>query len=656
MKNRWQDKEARQCKNDPLALRVYTSRLLGADADLVMHGGGNTSVKVRRSDPYGEETDVLCVKGSGWDLATIEKQGFAPVRMDHLLKMAQFPTLDDREMVRLQRLGLLDPSAPNPSVEAILHAIIPFRFVDHTHADAVVTVTNTPDGKKYIEKIYGGKVLVIPYVMPGFILAKYIYDLTRDLDWSKIEGIVLLNHGIFTFADDAKTSYETMIKLVSRAERFLKTHARIKPAASFAKPVNLIDLAKIRREVSLARGKSVVAILDGNLDQVRFCSCRDIRSVSRRGPLTPDHVIRTKPKPVVISEDIAASIKHFVKQYREYFRRNKKKDLLCLDPSPQWAIWPGRGTIAFGRSVKDARIVADITAHTTRAIEQAQALGGWKVLSEKDIFEMEYWVLEQAKLAKKDQDPILQGKIALVTGAAGGIGRACVEKFLSQGAVVAALDINPKVEEMFVTPDVLGLNVDVTEHSQLQAAVEATVRRFGGLDIVIANAGIFPPSERLENMQDAAWAKSMKINLDSSQKLLKFAIPFLKLGNDPSVVLIASKNVPAPGPGAGAYSVAKAGLTQLGRIAALELAQYGIRVNILHPNAVFDTALWTEDVLQKRAKSYGLSVADYKRNNLLKTEVTSRDVAALACALASPLFAKTTGAQIPVDGGNERVI
>ncbi|PIW65295.1 MAG: bifunctional aldolase/short-chain dehydrogenase, partial [Candidatus Omnitrophica bacterium CG12_big_fil_rev_8_21_14_0_65_50_5] len=528
--------------------------------------------------------------------------------------------------------------------------------VDHTHADSVVTVTNTPDGKKYIRDIYGGKVLVIPYVMPGFILAKYIYKLTRDLDWPKVEGIILLNHGIFTFADDAKTSYESMIRLVSRAERFLKTKTRIASVSSSAQLVNLTDLAKIRREVSLSRGQSVVAILDGNPDQVRFSSREDIRSVSQRGPLTPDHVIRPKPKPVVIGEDITAGIKRYVQQYRKYFRRNTKKGLVCLEPSPQWALWPGRGTIAFGRSLKDARIVADITAHTTRAIERAQALGGWSVLSEHDIFEMEYWVLEQAKLAKKDHEPVLQGKIALVTGAAGGIGRACVETFLAQGAVVAALDIKDEVEDMFAAPDVLGLKADVTDHSQLRAAVEATVRRFGGLDIVVANAGIFPPSERLEAIQDAAWAKSMRVNLESSQKLLKFAIPFLKLGNDPSVVLIASKNVPAPGPGAGAYSVAKAGLTQLGRVAALELAEHNIRVNILHPNAVFDTAIWTRDVLRTRAKSYGLSVADYKRSNLLKTEVTSADVAALAAALASPLFAKTTGAQIPVDGGNERVI
>jgi len=309
-----------------------------------------------------------------------------------------------------------------------------------------------------------------------------------------------------------------------------------------------------------------------------------------------------------------------------------------------------------GRTVGEASIISDINYHTIHAIEQAEALGGWQVLSEPEIFEVEYWELEQAKGRAGAPGPVLQGKIALVTGAASGIGRACVEALHAQGATVAALDINPAITTAFTQKGILGQTCDVTSAEQLKAAIEATVRQFGGLDILVCNAGMFPSSQTIETMDAKAWSRSLELNLTSHQQLLQLAIPYLKLGVDPAVVIIASKNVPAPGPGAGAYSVAKAGLTQLARVAALELGQFGIRVNVMHPNAVFDTGIWTPEVLEKRAASYGISVDAYKKNNVLQVEITSKDVAALACAMVGPLFAKTTGAQVPIDGGNDRVI
>ena len=283
-------------------------------------------------------------------------------------------------------------------------------------------------------------------------------------------------------------------------------------------------------------------------------------------------------------------------------------------------------------------------------------MGGWKVLSEKDLFEMEYWELEQAKLTKKGTPPLLQGQVALVTGAASGIGRACVEVLQAQGAVVIALDIAPSITTCFKQKTILGLVADVTQTKAIQQAIATGIRQFGGLDIVISNAGLFPVSETIAAMNPTTWDQSLALNLTSHQRLLQACIPYLKQGINPSVIMIASKNVPAPGPGASAYSVAKAGQTQLARVAALELASFGIRVNMLHPNAVFDTGIWTPEVLEKRAQHYGLTVEEYKTNNLLKTEITSKNVAELACAMAGPLFAKTTGAQIPIDGGNERVI
>jgi len=658
MKSLWDQQEAQQYENDPLAMRVYTSRLLGRDPSLVMHGGGNTSLKMKVTNLFGEEEDILYVKGSGWDLATIEAPGFAPVRLSVLEKMATLEALTDSRMVSVQRSAMIDPNAPNPSVEAILHAILPFTYVDHTHADAVVAISNTPDGEARIHELYGEKVLIIPYVMPGFILSKEIYNRLQEVDITQYEGMILLNHGVFSFANDARTSYERMIELVDMAEQYLQREDALQIVESEGEE-DLTRLAQLRKAVSELRGGAVVARLNNSSKARGFSSLPEISDIALRGTLTPDHVIRTKPKPLMLGfgaeEELQGLLKNYVDGYQAYFERNTDGSLTCLEPSPRWAVWKGHGTVSFGRSEKEAMIIHDINEHTMEAIQWAEHLGRWETISEKDLFDMEYWELEQAKLKKKGKGSPLQGKIVLVTGAASGIGRACVEVFAAQGAVVAALDISPCVCKQ-ERPGVLGLHCDVTDADALKKAVEQTVRHFGGLDIVVSNAGNFPPSRSLENMESDIWEKSMRLNLFSHQYLLSACIPYLKEGVEPAVIVVASKNVPAPGPGASAYSVAKAGLTQLSRVAALELARYQIRVNTLHPNAVFDTGIWTDDVLQARAAHYGISVQEYKTNNLLKVEIQSKDVAELAALLASPAFAKTTGAQIPIDGGNERVI
>lgn len=652
----WNDNKAKAFLNDPLQLRVYTSRLLGLEPELVLHGGGNTSVKVKKENTFGDIEETLYVKGSGVDLTNVQPAGFAPVKLEVLNKMASLEKLDDADLLGLQRTSMLDPDSPNPSIEAVLHAIIPFKYVDHTHADSVVTISNNERGEKLIQEIYKDRVLIVPYVMPGFILAKKVYELTRNLDWSKVEGIILLNHGVFTFADDARTSYEKMIHIASLADDYLKKQGVFDSVAK-AEPVeDLLSLARIRHQVSVAKGDAMIARLDQSPAACGFANLSDVDSIVTRGPMTLDHVIRTKPVPVILKNDIEKDIADYSLKYKKYFDRNTDGNLTCLDTAPRWGVWPEHGSISFGRSVKEADVVADIAGHTMRAIQLGEALGGWKPLPEKDIFHMEYWTLQQAKLKKKESSLELQGKIALITGAASGIGRACAEALYEQGSVVVGLDINPEITGIFNQQDRAGLTCDVTDDKAVQEAVEFIVRSFGGLDILVTNAGIFPASRSIEEMDAESWNRSMEINLTSHQRLLKACIPYLKQGIDPAVIFIASKNVPAPGPGASAYSVAKAGLTQLARIAAMELAVFGIRVNIVHPNAVFDTGIWTQEVLEGRAKHYGLTVAEYKTKNLLKTEVTSKDVAAMVCAMAGRAFAKTTGAQVPVDGGNERVI
>lgn len=656
MKSLWNDAQAAKYHSDPLALRVYTSRLLGQDPTLVLHGGGNTSVKINTTNRFGETEELLYVKGSGWDLATIEAAGFASVRLAVLQKMAQLEQLTDAEMVKLQRAAMIDPNAPNPSVEAILHALIPFKYVDHTHADAVITITNTDKGAERIRQLYGDQVLIVPYVMPGFILAKKIAELTQAIDWSRLEGMILLNHGVFSFADDAKTSYEYMIQLTSAAEHYLQAQGASVVISYPEAKENWLQLARIRKKVSEIRDTAMIVQLDTRSEALNFAHLPNVAAIATRGPLTPDHVIRTKPKPVILGNNPLEDITQYVQAYHEYFTRYTNGQLISLNPAPCWAVWPGFGLLSFGTSIEEATVISEIKDHTIQAIQLAEQLGGWQALPEADIFAMEYWELEQAKLKKRSTTLPLQGRIALVTGAASGIGRACVKMLQAQGAAVAAIDMNPNITTLFNQPEILGIVTDVTIEQDIQSAVKTCVRHFGGLDILVSNAGTFPASEKIADIRPSTWDASLVVNLTSHQRLLQACIPYLTVGIDATVIIIASKNVAAPGPGVSAYSVAKAGLTQLARVAALELGSLNIRVNVIHPNAVFDTAIWTPEILEKRAKHYGMSVEGYKTNNILKTEVTTKDVAALVCTMAGPVFAKITGAQIPIDGGNDRVI
>ncbi len=656
----WNDEEAVQFARDPqLGLRVYSSRLLGRDADLVLHGGGNTSVKGRLRNVFGQEEDVLFVKGSGWDLQTIAAGGFAPVRLDHLKALAALPALSDTDMMRELRLALLDPGAPTPSVEAILHALVPTRYVDHTHADAVVAISNSPGGEQALRELYGPDVLVLPYVMPGFILARQVHEATRDADWSRLQGIVLLHHGIITFDDDCRASYERMIALVSKAEDYLRERGAWDSAATDTVTPQVQDyqrLASLRLAASQLLGAPMLVRWDRSPAAAGFAGLANASAVATRGPLTPDHSIHTKPHSAVLDADPLPGLQLFADDYRARFSRHAQPHHTCLDPVARTAVWRERGMVYLAQDARRLRVVEDISQHTVRAMQWGEALGGWTALPAQDLFDLEYWELEQAKLKRGAARAEFEGRVVLVTGAASGIGKACVDAFVAKGAAVVALDIAPGITQQWHSAQVLGLVCDVTSSSAIQHAIEAAVAHFGGIDILVSNAGNFPASCPLGSMDDKVWDDSLALNLSSHMRLLRACVPFLSLGQQPGVVFIGSKNVPAPGPGAGAYSVAKAGLAQLARVAALELGGKGIRVNTLHPNAVFDTGIWSEDVLAARARSYQMSVEDYKRNNVLGCTVQSSDVARLAVLMAGEGFARTTGAQVPVDGGNERVI
>tara|TARA_Y100001936_G_scaffold226575_2_gene246082 strand:- start:16057 stop:18030 length:1974 start_codon:yes stop_codon:yes gene_type:complete len=657
MNSLWNDQEAKKYDGD-LGLRVYSSRLLGQNKSLVLHGGGNTSVKIIEKNAFGEDEELLYVKGSGWDLEQIEEAGFSPVRLDHLQQLAKLSFLPDTHMVNEMVTHMKLASAPTPSVEAILHAILPYKYVDHTHADAVVTITNTQKGEARIREVYGDLVVIIPYVMPGFDLARICAERFLELAGPNTIGMVLMNHGIFSFGKTAKESYERMVFLVDLAEEYLKCNrawvVNWGPTKLKNKDVCL-DLAQLRRNISDVAGFPVIMARYADAQSLAFISREDISAISQQGPATPDHVIRTKRLPM-----LGRDVNSYAQAYRDYFA---KQDLLAnerktiLDVAPRIVLDKQFGMCTVGKTAKDTAVIAEIYTHTMEIIARATLLGGYQALSAKDIFDVEYWDLEQAKLRKGKKPAIFMGEVALVTGAASGIGKACVEALLSRGAAVVGADLNPSIKALYNRPDFYGIQCDLTSEKAVNQLLNRTIDTFGGLDMLILNAGIFPGGCRIDSLDIDEWRRVMQINLDSNLVLMRECHSFLKLSpKGGRVVVVGSKNVPAPGPGAAAYSASKSALNQLARVAALEWGMDSIRINSLHPNAVFDTGLWTKEVLESRAEHYGLTIEEYKKNNLLQTEVTSHDVAELAVEMCGPLFSKTTAAQIPIDGGNERVI
>jgi len=657
MKNRWNDAQALKCQSD-LDLRVYTSRLLGQDSSLVLHGGGNTSVKISEKNILGEDEEILYVKGSGWDLQTIEAEGFTPIRIDHLKKLADLDALSDLDMVNEMRTHQTLASAPTGSVEAILHAVLPYKFVDHTHADAIVTICNTPEGEQRIRDLFADDVVVIPYVMPGFDLARLVNELFQQQATDKTKGMVLMNHGMFSFADTAKEAYERMIDFVQRAEDYLDQHDawQLPDTTRASDPVfSRIAIAELRAELCRVANARMMLRVDSSDSAVSFARREDVESISQSGPATPDHVIRTKRLP-----QIGHDVERYAEAYNEYFNEHAahaRSAVTMLDPAPRIILDNQLGLLTAGKSAAELRINNDIYSHTMEIIQRAEMLDQWQALPAKDIFDVEYWELEQAKLKKGGSAPQFRGEVVLISGAASGIGKACVESFMKQGAAVVGLDINHAITDLYDSDNFLGLICDVTEADEVDACLDKTVAHFGGLDMLVLNAGMFPGGTRIAELDDEQWQQVMTVNLDANLRLMRECYPLLRLSSRYGrVVVIGSKNYLAPGPGAASYSASKAALNQLARVAALEWGGDGIRINSLHPDAVFDTAVWTEEVLKSRAAHYGLTVEQYKTKNILKTDITSHDVAELAAAMCGPLFARTTASQVPVDGGNDRVI
>lgn len=634
---------------------VAATRSLGSDPALVLHGGGNSSVKTVERDVTGAEHAVLHVKASGHDMASIDRSGFTPVRLDRLRALLAV-RLTDRALRNELRCAVLDASAPDPSVESLVHALLPHTAVLHSHADVVLAVTNTGDARRRAAAIWGDRVVVVDYAMPGPDLAAACARAWADQAHEHTEGVVVLNHGIFAVGDTPEHALARHTSLLAAARAHVDAAPeRLLPVVPDPQHLDMRTLAGLRNALSRAAGAPLV-LHQATGDPARaFLADPELAAALRQGPLTPDHVIWTKRVPLV-GRDVDAYVEEYTAYVDEHEDR-RDEPITRLDPAPRVVLDAELGLLTAGRTAREARIAEDITRHTLDTVLDATRLGGYVPASAGHVFDLEYWTLQQDKLRRAEPRGSLVGTVALVTGAASGIGKACAAELLEAGASVVGWDLSAGVTDTFSSPEWLGLQVDVTDERAVLDALRAGVQAFGGLDVLVVAAGIFPGAQHLAELPMSTWRKVMAVNVDSVALLYGLAQPLLALApRGGRVVLIASKNVLAPGPGAAAYSASKAAVTQLSRVAALEWAADGIRVNMVHPDAVFDTGLWTPDLLAARAEHYGMSVEDYKRRNLLHAEVTSADVARMVRAMADDTFACTTGAQVPIDGGNERVI
>ncbi|MFO7630355.1 MAG: bifunctional aldolase/short-chain dehydrogenase [Prochlorococcaceae cyanobacterium] len=691
--NRWSEAAAAEAITrygalgvaEDLALRTYSAQLLGGDPELVLHGGGNTSVKTTVTGLLGETIPVLCVKGSGWDLATIEPPGHPAVRLEELKALRALPALSDEEMVAAQRRNLIDPAAPNPSVEALLHAFLPHKFVDHTHAIALLALADQPDASAICRQVYGDRVALVPYVMPGFELAlaaAAAYEqaaAVAEAQGIELEGMVLLKHGLFSFGATARQSYERMIHLVRQAEQHIEqaggawiARAPVAAPEHRLEQVALLPLLRgVLGRAAKLEGAQVRWLMARRSTPLALALVNDPRlgEWAGRGVATPDHVIRTKAQPLVLpagpahadSEALRAwtaraeqELAAYIAAYKAYFQRQNARvggSKRQLDPLPRLVAVPGFGLIGIGRSAADAAVAADIGEAWAQTLLAAEAVGRFEPVDEAQTFAMEYWSLEQAKLGKGSEKPLAR-QVVLISGGGGAIGAATARAFAAQGAELALLDRDGAAAVAAAAacgPHALGLVCELTEPASLRAAIDAVVARFGGIDVVVNNAGA-AWTGAIAELDEAELRACFELNFFAHQRLCQAAVAVLRAqGCGGQLLFNASKQALNPGPNFGAYGIAKAALLALMRQYALELGGEGIRANAINADRI-RSGLLNDALIRQRAGARGVSETAYMAGNLIGQEVRATDVADAFVALAS--LERTTGAVLTVDGGN----
>jgi len=679
MRSRWNDAEASQLHG--LDLLVYASRLVGAETSLVIWGGGNTSIKTRERDHRGREIAVLRVKGSGSDLKSVQRRDFPGVRMDDIAALLDRAEMSDEEMVSYLGHALQEPGGVRPSIETLLHGFLSADAVVHTHADAVVSLTNTDRAHDVIEGVYGKDVISLAYRRPGFRISRDVAHSIAERPEAK--ALLLERHGTITWGATVREAYEATIELITRAEEAIAL--RKKGRRAFGGPRVPLREPGARRETALAvaprlrgllsRSRRVLVSFDDSPGVTAFVSSVDAARVSQVGPATPDHTIYAKRLPCFVAatgeETPAAlldaterSVDAFVVGYTRYFEENRFEGAQLVDPLPRVVLVPGLGMFTAGKDRRTAGIVRDIYHHTIDVLGNAGAFGEYVSLSPKDAFDVEYWPLELYKLTLAPSEKELARRIALVTGGGSGIGRAVARRLAAEGAHVVVGDIDAASAR--VTADeivgavgagrALGLEMDVTREASVRAAFEETVLAYGGLDILVSNAGI-AHSAPVVRLELADWERSFAVNATGHFIVAREAMRLLSAqGLGGVLVFVATKNVMSPGKDFAAYSAAKAAEAQLAKVLALEGAPHGIRSNIVNPDAVFqDSKLWSDEVRRERALAQGIAVSQledfYRKRNLLGVGILPEDVAEAVLFLASDRSAKTTGCTLTVDGG-----
>jgi rhamnose utilization protein RhaD (predicted bifunctional aldolase and dehydrogenase)/NAD(P)-dependent dehydrogenase (short-subunit alcohol dehydrogenase family) len=680
MRSRWDDREAKAAVGlysavglaAELAQRIYTTRLLGSDPALVLHGGGNSSLKTQMRDLVGDEVEVLWIKGTGANMAAIEPAGMTAVRLPPLRRLRDLADLSDDDMARVQRGHLLDALAPSPSVELLLHAFLPHTFVDHTHPNAILSLIDQPNGAELCAEVFGARVALVPYVRPGFGLAQAA---AKAFDANpKAEGLILDKHGLFTFGADARESYERTIELVTRAEERLKT--KRKPLfQSAALPAHVPKQAEI---APLVRGACSLKNDGGDGAHRRmilefrqsdaildFVNGADLKRYGASAVITPDYAIRTKAWPLILPAPEAGKLDGFARaahqaaavyteNYQQYFARHDARaggSRKMLDPLPRIVLVPGLGLFGLGRSAKEARLVADLAEAMVATITDAEAIGRFQSIGEADIFDVEYWPAEQAKLSHVQEKP-LAGQVTVITGAGGAIGGATAKAFAAAGAEVALLDANDasaRHQADAIGANALAVECDVTVPRSVDAAFAKVIERFGGVDIVVSNAGAAWQG-RIGDVDEAVLRESFELNFFGHQRVAQAAVKIMRAqGTGGCLLFNVSKQAVNPGPNFGPYGLPKAATLALVRQYALDHGADGIRANAINADRI-RSGLLTGDFIKERAKARGVSEQDYMTGNLLGREVTAEDVA--QAFLHQALQLKSTADVTTVDGGN----
>ncbi len=681
MENLWSESEAQELNE--LDKLVYMSRLIGADPSLVVWGGGNTSIKVTEKDFLGRDVSVMRIKGSGSDLKSMERWQFPRLKLEEVLPVFEREEMSDEEMVDYLDRCVLDPNSPRPSIETLLHAFLPYMCVAHSHADAVVGLTNNREADDILRRVYGDDVAVVEYLRPGFRLSKLVGLAVKESP--RLDGVVLMNHGLFTWGDSAKDAYDRHIDLVSKAEEYAVQGREKASSAVFGgwqrNPLASDHRARVAAALGptlrglVSQQRRAVLRFDDAPDVLEFIGSAQGQRLSAIGPATPDHLIHTKRKPLwldVESPEYPESVKEVLRramadyaaEYAAWYQKNTTGDDSMLDPYPRVILLPGVGMWTTGRDARASRITNDIYHHTINVLRAAESVSDYTSLTAKDAYDAEYWPLELYKLTLAPPEKELARQVALVTGAASGIGKVIARRLAAEGAHVLITDLDAEGAEEAaneinhaIGPErAAAFMLNVADAEQVTTAFQELRRAYGGLDILVSNAGIAPVGT-IDNLSLTDWQRSLDINTTGHFLVAAETVKLMKeQGIGGSLVFIGTKNVLAPGAEFGAYSVAKAAEVQLARVLALENGQHGIRVNVVNPDAVFQgSQLWSQELRQERASAHGVTVEGledfYRQRNLLKARVFAEDVAETALFLASSRSAKTTGAMIPVDGG-----